>query len=221
VPSSRVGHTDPVSVWGIVLAAGAGTRFGDTKQFATLGGRRLVDRVVETAGSVCDDVVVVLPEEAEWRGPRVTAAVAGGSTRAESVRRGLRAVPPEAEIIVVHDAAHPLASRALFEAVVGALTEGVDCVLPCLPLTEPIKRVQDGRVVATLPRDDWIVVQSPHVFRARVLRAAHRGAPEAVEDTVLVEELGGTIAAVPGEPTNLHVTTPAELELAARLVEKT
>jgi 2-C-methyl-D-erythritol 4-phosphate cytidylyltransferase len=211
-----------MSVWGIVLAAGAGTRFGDTKQFAALGGLRLVDRVVETAGSVCDDVVVVLPEEeeAKWRGPPVTAAVAGGSTRAESVRRGLGVVPPEAEIIVVHDAAHPLASRALFEAVVGALTEGIDCALPCLPLIEPIKRVHDGRVVATLARDGWMVVQTPHAFRARVLRAAHRGAPEAVEDTVLVEELGGTIAAVPGEPTNLHVTTPAELELAARLVEE-
>jgi 2-C-methyl-D-erythritol 4-phosphate cytidylyltransferase len=207
-----------MSVWGIVLAAGAGTRFGDAKQFASLGGVRLVDRVVQTAEAVCDAVVVVLPRDAEWRGPLVAAAVTGGSTRAESVRRGLDAVPSEVDIIVVHDAAHPLASRALFESVVDALTDGIDCVLPCLPPTEPIKRVQDGRVIATLPRSDLMVVQTPHAFRAQVLRAAHEGAPEAVEDTVLVEELGGTIAAVPGDPRNLHVTTPAELELASCLV---
>jgi 2-C-methyl-D-erythritol 4-phosphate cytidylyltransferase len=207
-----------MKVWAIVLAAGAGTRFGDAKQFATLGGLRLVDRVVQTATSVCDAVVVVLPRHSAWRGPPVAATVIGGSTRAESVRRGLDAVPEEADVIVVHDAAHPLASRALFESVIEALTDGVDCALPCLPPTEPIKRVQDGVVVATLPRTDLMVVQSPHAFRAHVLRAAHAGAPEAVEDTVLVEELGGMIATVPGDPRNVHVTTPAELELASCLL---
>jgi 2-C-methyl-D-erythritol 4-phosphate cytidylyltransferase len=209
-----------MNVWGIVLAAGTGTRFGDAKQFLALGGLRLVDRVVQTAGAVCNDVVVVLPEGVDWSGPSVTAAVAGGSTRSQSVRRGLDAVPSRTEVIVVHDAAHPLASRALFEAVVDGLTEGVDCVVPCLPLTEPIKRVNDGRVIETLERDGWTVVQSPHAFRARVLRTAHSGAPEAVEDTVLVEELGGTIATVPGDPFNVHVTTRAELELAGRLLEE-
>jgi len=97
-------------VWTIVVAAGTGARFGGPKQFAMLGDRRVLDWSVETARSASAGVVVVLPEaEAEREG-----GVIGGATRSESVRRGLAAVPPEATIICVHDAARPFATEHLY-----------------------------------------------------------------------------------------------------------
>jgi 2-C-methyl-D-erythritol 4-phosphate cytidylyltransferase len=207
-----------VHVWGIVLAAGGARRFGSLKQFANLGGRSLVDRVIQTAGAACDALVVVLPKDATWDGPPVAAAVSGGPTRAGSVRSGLRAIPPAAEIIVVHDAAHPLANRTLFESVIEGVQRGADAAIPALSLSEPIKRVRGGVVVGTLPRDDLMIVQTPHAFRAEVLRRVHEEGEEAIEDSAMVERMGGIIAVVPGDPRNLHVTTPLELEMVARLL---
>ena len=99
-----------VRVSAIVVAAGSGTRFGTAKQFAIAGDARLVDIAVMTAEHACDEVVVVLPDGIDWDGPPVSAAVGGGATRSDSVRAGLAAVDPTTEIVVVHDAARPLAS---------------------------------------------------------------------------------------------------------------
>lgn len=206
-------------VWCIVLAAGTGARFGGHKQFEHIGGRRLVDRVVDTASGVCDSVVVVLPDGVAWDGAAVAAAVAGGPTRLSSVRRGLAAVPGEAAVVVVHDAAHPLASARLFTSVIDAVRNGWDAALPALAVTETIKRVAEGRVVGTVPRDRLVLAQTPNAFRADVLRRAHAGEAEAVEDVMLVEAMNGRIAVVAGDPRNLHVSTPEELELAARLAD--
>ena len=103
------------SVWTIVVAGGSGRRFGAPKQFAPLAGRRVVDVACDTAARAGDGVVVVLPPDAigEWSTGAAT-AVAGGSTRSESVRAGLAAVPDHATVICVHDAARPLATTALF-----------------------------------------------------------------------------------------------------------
>src|SRR5947208_1541302 len=90
-------------VWAIVVAAGSGSRFGSTKQYAPLAGRRVVDHAVAAARSVADGVVLVLPAGDEDAEPAGDVVVAGGVTRSESVRAGLAAVPDEAEVIVVHD----------------------------------------------------------------------------------------------------------------------
>lgn len=201
-----------------MLAAGEATRFGGRKQFENAGGLRLVDRVVHTASSMCDSVVVVLPKGVRWDGPAVAAVVVGGSTRATSVRSALRAVDSEADVIVVHDAAHPLATPALFSSVIDAVKHGADAAIPGLPLTEPIKRVRNDIIVETLPKHDLVLVQTPHAFRADVLRAVHAAGGDAIEDSVMVEQAGGTIAVVPGDPANLHVTTKADLEIVARLI---
>jgi 2-C-methyl-D-erythritol 4-phosphate cytidylyltransferase len=195
-----------------------GARFGSRKQFASLGGRRLVDHVVETARIACDGVVIVLPPDEHWAGPPVAAVVPGGATRSASVRAGMGAVPATAEIVVIHDAAHPLATKHLFDSVIAAVQNGADAAVPVLPVTDPLKRVQDGRVVADVPREGILLMQTPHAFRAGILRSAHRSPSEVIEDTLLVQALGAWIAVVPGDPRNLHVTTPEELELAARLV---
>lgn len=205
-------------VWGIVLAAGSGRRYGGWKQFAEVGGRRLIDRVVEVAASVCDGIVLVLPRGIGWDGPPVAATVAGGATRSQSVRSGLSAVPRAADIVVELDPAHPLVTASLIAAVVHAVREGADAAIPALPIAETLKRVDGNRVVETVPRDGLVMTQAPLAFRAEVLRAVHASAPEAVEDTILVEAAGGTVAVVPGDPRNLHVTRPEDLDLVARLL---
>src|SRR4051794_2905411 len=122
-------------VWTIVVAGGGGRRYGGAKQFEALGGGRVLDLAVDAARRSSVGVVVVVP------GPQAAAegGVAGGATRAESVRNGLAAVPPEATIICVHDAARPLASAALFEAVIDAVAAGADGVVPAVPVTDTVK----------------------------------------------------------------------------------
>jgi 2-C-methyl-D-erythritol 4-phosphate cytidylyltransferase len=206
-----------VSTWGIVVAGGSATRFGSPKQFESVGGVRLVDRAVETASIACDDVVVVLPPGVDWDGPPVAAAVTGGATRSASVRAGLDAVDGSAAIVVVHDAARPLAPPALFDAVIGAVRSGADAAVPALPVPDTVKRLEGDRVVETITRDGLVAVQTPQAFRSDALRAAHRAGAEATDDATLIEATGGRVVVVPGEPANLKVTTPTDLVVAAAL----
>ena len=213
-----------MSVWVVVVAAGSGRRFGARKQFALLGGRRLVHWAVDAARAVADGVVLVVPP---GDAPEVTAptapgtgadvVVVGGDTRAASVRCGLAAVPSSAEVIVVHDGARPLASPALFRAVVAAVAGGADAAVPGLAVVDTLKRVDDDVITATVGRDGVVAVQTPQAFRAELLRRAHAGASEATDDAALVESLGATVRVVPGDPRNIKVTTAADLEVAQAL----
>ena len=203
------------AVWGIVVAAGRGDRFGAPKQFCDLAGTRVVDRSVATASAVCDAVVVVLPDAMEWDGAPVVAAVVGGATRSESVRAGLGAVPDDVDVIVVHDAARPLASRDLFAAVIAAVRDGADAAVPGVSVADTLKRIDGVDVVATVARDDLVAAQTPQAFRASALRAAHANADDASDDAALVEAFGGRVVVVTGETANLKITTPADLVVAA------
>lgn len=195
-------------VWAIVVAGGRGDRFGRPKQFESLDGTRLIDWAVTTAQSCCDGVVAVVPGGGEVPG---ATTVAGGDTRAASVRAGLAAVPAETDVVVVHDAARPLAPAALFAAVVDEVRRGADGAVPGLPVVDTIKEVAGRTVVATLDRAKLVTVQTPQAFRATVLRRAHEGNGDATDDAALVESLGGTIVVVPGDPMAAKVTTPADL----------
>jgi 2-C-methyl-D-erythritol 4-phosphate cytidylyltransferase len=210
-----------VRVSGIVVAAGSGTRFGTVKQFAILRGSRLVDIAVDAARTSCDEVVVVLPADVEWDGAPVAAAVRGGAKRSDSVRSGLAAVSSDAEIVVVHDAARPLASARVFDAVIGAVRDGADGAVPGVPVSDTIKRVDGDRVVETVDRTSLVAVQTPQAFRADVLRRAHASASDATDDAALVESVGGTVVIVPGEPTNLKVTNARDLAIAQSLLSET
>jgi 2-C-methyl-D-erythritol 4-phosphate cytidylyltransferase len=207
-------------IWGIVLAAGAGARFGGWKQFAEVGGRRLVDRVVALAHATCDGVVLVLPAGARWTGAPVDASVVGGATRSQSARRGLALVPSSADIVVEFDPAHPLVTRDLVDAVVRAIEAGADAAIPALPLAETLKRVDGRRVLETVDREGLVMTQAPLAFRAEVLRRVHREETEVVEDTIPVEAWGGVVTIVPGDPRNLHVTRPEDLDIVARLLDE-
>lgn len=207
------------TVWAVVVAAGTGTRFGSPKQYEVLGDRRVLDWAVAAARSVADGVVlVVAPDRAGTAEPGVDAVVAGAATRSESVRAGLAAVPGEVEIVVVHDAARPLASPSLFAAVVAAVEIGADGAIPGVSLADTVKEVEGDTVTSTLDRSRLVAVQTPQAFDARALRQAHEGGPEASDDAGLVEVRGGRVVVVPGEPTNAKITTPADLTLARLLV---
>ncbi len=206
-------------LWGIVVAAGRGDRFGTAKQFCDLAGARVVDHSLSTMTTVCDAVVVVLPPGVPWDGEPAAAVVAGGDTRSDSVRSGLRAIPEDAEVVLVHDAARPLATRALFDAVIAAVRAGADAAIPGVPVSDTLKRVEGERVVGTVDRELLVAVQTPQAFRASVLRAAHATGGEATDDAALVEAVGGRVVIVPGDPRNLKITTPDDLLVAAALLE--
>jgi 2-C-methyl-D-erythritol 4-phosphate cytidylyltransferase len=209
-------------VWSIVVAGGAGRRFGELKQFSPLGGRPVLEWAVDACRPGSAGVVLVVPAGlGDQNRHGADAVVTGGATRADSVRRGLAAVPPDAEVIVVHDAARPLASPALFAAVIGAVADGgADGAVPGVPLRDTIKVVDEsGRVTSTLDRSTLVAVQTPQAFRASVLRRAHeREGSDATDDAMLVEALGATVHVVPGEGGNLKITSPDDLGTAERLL---
>jgi 2-C-methyl-D-erythritol 4-phosphate cytidylyltransferase len=210
VPGSGTGN-----VGAVVVAAGRGDRFGAAKQFLVLDGLRLVDHAVATAAAVTDEVVVVLPEGFTWDGAPVRATAVGGLTRSESVRAGLAEISPDVEIVVVHDAARPLAMADAFAAVIDAVRRGADGAVPAVPISDTIKRVDGARVAETVDRDALVAVQTPQAFRASSLRAAHACPGEATDDAALVEAAGGCVVTVPGDVENFKVTTPLDLDLAA------
>jgi 2-C-methyl-D-erythritol 4-phosphate cytidylyltransferase len=207
-------------VWSIVVAGGSGQRFGQLKQFALLADRPVVAWAVAACRPSSAGVVLVVPpgSPADTHGADVV--VDGGATRAESVRHGLAAVPADAEVIVVHDAARPLASDALFRAVIAVVATGdADGAIPAVAVSDTIKVVDATRTVtATLDRSTLVAVQTPQAFAAGVLRRAHAGGIEATDDAALVEALGATVRTVPGEPENLKITTPADLGTAERFL---
>jgi 2-C-methyl-D-erythritol 4-phosphate cytidylyltransferase len=218
-----------------VLAAGRGRRFGARpKQFELVGGERVLDRSLATARSVADHVVVVLGDDDAALGDQLVeageadASVAGGAERADSVRAGLALVADDAAVVVVHDAARPLASADLYRAVVAAVRAGADAAIPGLAVTDTVKRITGagpergagiaGVVVETLDRSELVAVQTPQAFRADVLRAAHDGAADATDDAALVEAAGGAVVVVPGEASNLKITGPQDLAVLEALL---
>ena len=209
-------------VWSVVVAGGSGQRFGTLKQFALLAERPVVAWAVEACRSSSSGVVLVVPPGmATGAHHGADAVVEGGTTRTESVGRGLAAVPPTADVIIVHDAARPLASETLFRGVIAVVTSGGAAgAVPGLPVSDTIKVVDDTQMVtATLDRATLVAVQTPQAFAADVLRQAHTAGAEATDDAALVEAIGGTVRVVPGDPRNLKITTPADLDRVERLLK--
>jgi 2-C-methyl-D-erythritol 4-phosphate cytidylyltransferase len=206
-----------VPVWSIVVAAGSGARFGDRKQLQPLAGRRVLDWSVDAAGRCSAGVVVVLPEDAlDLQVPGADVVVAGGATRSGSVRAGLAAVPHDASVVVVHDAARPVPVPDVWTRVLEAVAAGADAAVPAVAVTDTLREVGG----ATVDRARFVAVQTPQAFRAGALRAAHAGDPEGTDDASLVEATGGRVVVVDGDPANIKVTTPVDLELAEVLCRR-
>ncbi len=198
-----------------MVGGGSGARFGKAKQFESLGTERVIDRSRRVAESACDGAVVVVPpaDAAAERG------VPGGATRSESVRCGLAAIPPDTDIVCVHDAARPFASVELFERVIAAVVAGADAAVPGIPVTDTIKQVDEhGVVVATPPRSRLVAVQTPQAFAYSALRTAHAAGAEGTDDAALVEAAGGRVVVVVGDDHNRKITLPDDLDWARDLI---
>lgn len=215
----------------ILLAAGRGRRLGGDRPKALLevGGATMLHRAVRTIDDVpgLEGFLVAAPEghEEEMKAaaagaPRFLAVVTGGGSRQESVRRSLEALPAAFDAVVVHDVARPFASPSLFEAVLGALGSAEGAV-PVLPVADTVKRVADGLVVETVSREGLALAQTPQAFLREALERVHQVAGDdgavATDDAALFERLGLRVAAVPGDPDNIKVTTPEDLERAELL----
>jgi 2-C-methyl-D-erythritol 4-phosphate cytidylyltransferase len=215
-----------VSVWAVLAAAGRGERLGADrpKAFAPLRGRPLLAEPLERLEAIgwIDSIVVVAPPG--WEEPvillaeelgcgKVVASVAGGETRAASVRAGVGEVADDAAVVLVHDAARPLVSDEVVERLLTALNEGWDGAVPGLPVVDTVKRVDGDTVVETLPRSSLVAVQTPQAFVAPVLRNALAGGEEGTDCASLVEAAGGRVRVVAGDPRLLKVTTPEDLAL--------
>jgi 2-C-methyl-D-erythritol 4-phosphate cytidylyltransferase len=221
------------STWAVVVAAGRGDRLGldRPKAFAKLGGRPLLAESLERleGSDWVDSIVVVAPEE--WEEPsiflaeeigagKVTACVAGGATRAESVRLGVAEIGAEALVVIVHDAARPLLVEEVVERVLAPLGEGWDGAVPALPVADTLKRAgDDGSVLETVDRAGLHAVQTPQAFLAAVLREALTGDLADVGDcAALVERRGGRVRVVEGDRRLLKVTTQADLDFVESLL---
>jgi 2-C-methyl-D-erythritol 4-phosphate cytidylyltransferase len=203
---------DAARVAAIIVAAGAGHRFGGAKQFAELRGRRLLDWSISAARSTCATIVAVVPPDLVDRDRSAAdVVVAGGATRSGSVRAGLAAVPDHVEVIVVHDAARPLAPPSLFRSVIDAVRAGADSAIPGVAVVDTLRRLDAGPPV---DRDALMAVQTPQAFDAGLLRKVHALEPEASDDASLIDAAGGKVIVVPGVTSNRKVTEPIDLVIA-------
>ena len=212
----------------LLVAAGRGERLGSggPKALVTVAGRPMLEWSVLALSRVdaVTAVVVALPSDRMDGAPAGVIAVAGGTTRSESVRAALLAAPSD-EVVIVHDAARPLATPGLFaESVLRLEQTGVDAVVAAAPVTDTIKQVSaDGRAVErTLDRSRLWSVQTPQTFRRGALERALNAPPEllaaATDDAWLIERQGGTVAVLPAPPENFKITTPLDLRVAELLL---
>ncbi|MDP3855721.1 bifunctional 2-C-methyl-D-erythritol 4-phosphate cytidylyltransferase/2-C-methyl-D-erythritol 2,4-cyclodiphosphate synthase [Phenylobacterium sp.] len=212
----------------VIVAAGSSTRAGPgaPKPWRSLGGRPILRWSVEALASAgAAEIVVVTASEriagadealaglSGWR------AVAGGATRAESVRAGLAALTcPADQPVLVHDAARPFVTVDHVEALLAALA-GADGAVPVLPVADTLKRGVDT-ITETVSREELWRAQTPQAFRLGTLREAYAAWPadaEPTDDAAVVERVGGRVVMTPGDPMLMKLTYPEDFAMAERL----
>jgi len=214
----------------IVVAAGAGKRFGEPKQFAYLRGKPVLEWTLERfqAHAEVDAVVLVLPDEQDlkhyrMRYSKIVDIVRGGERRQDSVWQGFRLLAAAAaEVVLVHDGARPLVGADLISRVIAAAkVEGA--AVPVLPLEDTVKEVREGLVVGTVDRDRLRRTQTPQGFRFDILKkaleTARRDRFYGTDEAMLVERAGLAVRAVEGDPRNIKITTPVDLKIAEGLID--
>ncbi len=212
----------------LVPAAGFGTRFheGGPKALVLLAGKPLIVHALErlAASNRISSAVVAIPGgcDADFHAALRTAPlpyvlVEGGVTRRESVARAFAAADPKDDeaLVLVHDAARPLVDPLEVKAVVDA-ADATGAAIAGFSLVETIKRVEAGKIRATVSRTDLVAATTPQAFRAGILRKglAKEGGPEATDDAELVERTGGEVTVVLTSRWNIKITYPEDLAWA-------
>ena len=225
-----------MNVAAIIPAAGVGTRMKSSspKQFIPLGdGSVLIhtlgkfaacSRVPTACVSLRETDMPLFRQELEQRGLSDFARlVAGGAHRQESVYNGFRALDSRTDIVVVHDGVRPFVDPAMIEAVIDAAAEKGSAIV-ALPCIATVKQVERQRVVATLPREKIVMVQTPQAFRYDILKEAFERARadhyHASDESCLVERLGYPVTVLLGSERNIKITKPADLPLAELFVRQ-
>ncbi|TXH01408.1 MAG: 2-C-methyl-D-erythritol 4-phosphate cytidylyltransferase [Rhodocyclaceae bacterium] len=220
--------------YAIVPAAGSGSRFGGEKpkQYLDLLGRPLIYHTL-AALTACPDIervwVVLAPDDPWWPqydwsglGAKLETVRCGGATRAESVANGLQAaamVATEDDWILVHDAARPCLSAAMLERLFVELADDPVGGILAVPVADTVKRADaEQRVAATEPRDSLWQAQTPQMFRYGQLQKSLENEIAVTDEAGAIEAAGLKPKLVRGDSTNLKVTWPADLALAAMIL---
>ena len=215
-----------MSIAAIITAAGRGTRAGGDrpKQWQSLAGQSVLSRAVAAFG-FCDRVVVVLHPDDMGRGVQEfgggVTLVAGGETRADSVRNALEALEGAGiSAVLIHDGARPLVDRALIDRVLGALADGADAAAPALPVTDALWRGAANLVTGTQDREGLYRAQTPQGFGFDAILAAHRAHPGGAADDVEVARAAGLpVTIVAGDERNIKITWAQDFARAASMLE--
>ncbi len=220
----------------IIVAAGSGVRLGSDvpKAFVKLGGRTMLSWSLTTVRQVSslDEVVITIPAgfEDAARAEIAAAGLAlpvkltpGGVERQDSVRIALALTSSESELVIVHDAARPLATPAIFEACLTAAARA-GAAIAAIPVSDTLKRVADRAIVATIARADLWQAQTPQAFRRALLVTAHQRALTekivATDDADLVERIGARVEVLESSTNNLKITTPADLAIVEAIIAR-
>ena len=217
-----------MSAWGILVAAGSGSRLGaeQNKILLPLGGEALFCHGLRLLKRLCEGVILVIRPEDE---AAVTAALAraglaadsvayGGETRRHSVENALQKLPEGADLLLVHDAARPFAGLEMAREVLRRAREA-GAAVPALPVTDTLKKGEKGLVTGTQLREGLYAVQTPQGFRRELLARAYRECPDALtDDAGLVERLGLPVALVPGSRRNIKITLPEDYAMAEQMM---
>jgi 2-C-methyl-D-erythritol 4-phosphate cytidylyltransferase/2-C-methyl-D-erythritol 2,4-cyclodiphosphate synthase len=221
-------------IWGIILAAGSGRRLaeasgGERKQYLEYRGAPLFwhsARTFSRNAGIKGLVFVFPPDDAAAMEKQVRQAfrtedlgvkwvvTAGGERRQDSVRNGLAALPRDCASVLVHDSARPFFSPRILADLITALENGAQGVIPVIPVTDTVKRLDGGKVAETLNRAELAAVQTPQGFETAILKEAHERALaegwEVTDDASMVERLAEVVT-VPGEAANVKITVPEDL----------
>ena len=218
----------------IIVAAGSGVRLRSSvpKAFVKIGGRTMLFYSLVTVRQVSsiDEVVITVPAGFEHAARAEVAAAAlvvpvkitpGGIERQDSVRIALELTSAESELVIVHDAARPLAAPTIFEACLSAATR-IGGAIAAIPVADTLKRVADGAISATVARAGLWQAQTPQAFRRALLLAAHqRAAIEkivATDDADLVERTGARVEVVESSTENIKITTRSDLAIVEAII---
>jgi len=233
------GDVQPCDTLAVIVAAGSGSRFGAElpKQFCRLAGRPVLMHTVDAFRHALPDarILLVLSEEAKklWSdlccgcgfgSPQV---VTGGASRAESVARALEAAAPLTDdtVVMVHDGARPLAGADMLRRLRAAVNVATPAVVPAVPLTDSLRRTGPAGSSEAVDRAQFRAVQTPQCFLGAMLarayvRAAQVGYDRFTDDASVVEFAGaGLITLADGDPHNIKITTPGDLEIAAAIMQ--